>query len=120
MFTTRRSATVRINPAIFTFSIPTSARRAARRNTEIPVKDFVLPLFMKWLTMETRGPTGGASCRSTFQTAFTARPATSWILTRSLTGLLRRAGAVPTIRVCEDRECSVVVDERGFIFPHLD
>ena len=39
--------------------------------------------------------------RSTFQTACTARPATSWIPTRLSTGFRRKAAAVQIIGICE-------------------
>ncbi len=62
---------------------PISARHVARRSMAIPASVSVRQLFTRWLTM---AETAGDTCRSTFQTAFTARRATSWIRTRSSTG----------------------------------
>src|SRR6266404_6468435 len=65
---------------------------------EIPARDFVRPKSTKWLTT---APRGSASCRLIFQTAFTARPATSWIPIKLLTGSRRKVVEARTTRVGE-------------------
>src|SRR6266852_3158050 len=98
MSTTRPSGIAKTNRPTFTCSIQISVRRAAWKSMEIPARGSARPQFMKWLTTARKG---SASCRSIFQTVSTARPATSWIPIKLLTGSRRKVVEARTIRACE-------------------
>src|SRR6478672_2808204 len=82
-FITLRLVTMRTSQHTFMFWTRISARLAALKSMPTRVNDSVQPPFTKWLRMV--GMVSDA-CRSTSQTACTARHATLWIRTRLLTG----------------------------------
>ena len=89
----RARDTPRISRRTSSSTTPTSAARAAGKNTAIRARGSVPRTSTRWSTPAT----ARSACRSTRRTASTARPATSWTRTRSSTGC-RPKGAAGRLR----------------------
>src|SRR5208283_552043 len=92
----------RISRSICGSSTRPSRSRKICQGTASRPGSIARPRFTRWSTA-TKKPTPIRVSSSTRRIAFTARPATSRIRRRTLSGLRRKAGEAPTISICRRR-----------------